>query len=86
VYGVAPGTAIKTEVVVRKGGGGGLFGKGGSAISLKFDDRSEGSVDRENRTLDLSRLKAGTYTIGVKVTRSDGATDSRIRQFTVIDP
>ncbi len=86
VYGAPQGTAIKTEVVVRKGGGPGMFGKGGSAISLKFDETSGGDLDRENRTLDLSKLKAGTYTLGVKVTRQDSATDYRTQQFTVIDP
>ena len=86
VYGAAPGTPMKTEIVVRKGGSGGLFGKGGSAISLKFDEVSSGYTDRENRTIDLSRLKAGTYTLGVKVTRGDSSNDYRTQQFTIVDP
>jgi GWxTD domain-containing protein len=84
VYGAAPGTMLKTEIVVRKGGGGGLFGKGGSAISLKFEEASNGGVDRLDRTIDLSRLKPGTYTIGVKVTLPNSTTDYRTQQFTVL--
>jgi GWxTD domain-containing protein len=86
VYGATPGTVLKTEVVVKKGGSGGLFGKGGSAISLKFEDNAQGEVTRANRTLDLAKLKAGTYTIGVRVTRPDSYTNYRTQQFTVIDP
>jgi hypothetical protein len=36
VYGAAPGSPMKTEIVVRKGESDNVFGKGGSAISLKF--------------------------------------------------
>ncbi len=86
VYGAVPGTILKTDVVVKKGGSGGLFGKGGSAISLKFEETASGDVTRVNRTLDLSRLKAGSYTIGVRVTRPDSYTNYRTQQFTVIDP
>jgi hypothetical protein len=86
VYGATTGTVLKTEVVVKKGGSGGLFGKGGSNISLKFEEKAQGLVTRANRTLDLSRLKAGTYTIGVRVTRPDSYTNYRTQQFTVIDP
>jgi len=86
VYGAVPGVPLKTEVVVRKGGSGGLFGKGGSAISLKFEEKAEGEVTRANRNIDLSRLKAGTYTIGVRVTRPDSYTNYRTQQFTIVDP
>jgi len=84
VYGAPAGTPIKTEIVVKKGGGGGLFGKGGSAISLKFEEPSAGDIDRLNRTLDLSKLKPGTYTIGVKVTLPDSYTNYRTQQFVII--
>jgi GWxTD domain-containing protein len=84
VYGAAPGAMLKTEVTVRKGGGG-LFG-GGSAISLKFEEAAEGPVDHLMRTLTLSKLKAGSYTMEVKVTRPDGFSDQRTQQFTVVDP
>jgi hypothetical protein len=86
VYGAAPGTELKTEIVVRKGGGTDIFGKGGSAISLKFEEPAQGYTSRHLRTLDLSKLKAGSYTIGVKITRPDSYTDSRTERFTVIDP
>ena len=86
VYGAAPGATLKTEVTVRKGSGGGLFGGGGSAISLKFEEVSQGQVDRLMRTLALNKLKGGSYTIEVKVTRSDGFSDKRTQQFVVHDP
>ncbi|HEX5004275.1 MAG TPA: GWxTD domain-containing protein [Gemmatimonadales bacterium] len=86
VYGASPGATLRTEVAVRKGGGSDPFGKGGAAINLKFEDKAEGGVERLNRELSLGRLKAGTYTIGVKVTRPDGYNDQRVQQFTVMDP
>ena len=86
VYGAPAGTLLRTEVAVRKGGGEGVFGKGGSAISLKFEEVSPGPVARLNRTLELKKLKAGSYTLGVKVFAPDGSIDSRVQHFTVIDP
>lgn len=85
VYGGEAGATLKTEVTVRKGSGGGLFG-GGRAMSLKFEEPSQGSVDRLLREVSLSKLKGGSYTIEVKVTRPDGYTDSRAQQFVVVDP
>ncbi len=86
VYGAVAGTVLKTEVVVKKGGSGGLFGKGGSAISLKFEETAQGAVTRSNRTLDLSKLKKGTYTLGVRVTLPSSYTKYRTQQFTIVDP
>ncbi len=87
IYGAAAGTVLKTEVTVRKGsGGGGLFGGGGRALSLKFEEPSQGDVDRLLREVSIAKLKAGTYTIEVKVTRPDGYTDRRSQQFVVVDP
>ncbi len=86
VYGAPAGTLMRTEVAVRKGGGEGVFGKGGSAISLKFEEVSPGPVARLNRTLELKKLKPGSYTLGVRVFLPDGSIDSRVQHFTVIDP
>lgn len=86
VYGASPGATLRTEVAVRKGTGSNPFGKGGGAINLQFEDKAVGGVDRMNRELSLGKLKAGTYTIGVKVTRPDGYNDQRVQQFTVMDP
>jgi len=86
VVGAPPGTLLRTEVAVRKGSGEDVFGKGGSAISLRFEEAAPGTVARFNRTLELKKLKAGTYTLGVKIFMPDGSTDSRVQHFTVIDP
>jgi len=85
VYGGERGAMLKTEITVRRGSGGGLFG-GGRAMSLKFEEPSQGDVDRLLRELSLSKLKAGSYTIEVKVTRPDGYTDKRGQSFVVVDP
>jgi GWxTD domain-containing protein len=85
VYGGEPGMKLKTEVAVKKGSGGGLFG-GGSAMTFKFEEPSAGQVDRLLRDVSLSKLKAGSYTMVVTVTRPDGFSDRRSQQFVVVDP
>ena len=85
VYGAGVGVPLKTEMAIKKGGGGGLFG-GGSAMSLKFEEPSAGQVDRILRAVSLSKLKAGSYTMLVTVTRPDGLYDRRSQQFVVVDP
>jgi len=85
VYGAEAGITLKTEVQVKKGSGGGLFG-GGSAMSLKFEEPSAGQVDRILREVSLSKLKAGSYTMVITVTRPDGFSDRRSQQFVVVDP
>ncbi|HQR18183.1 MAG TPA: GWxTD domain-containing protein [Gemmatimonadales bacterium] len=76
IYGASPGAMLKTEISVKKGGG----------VKLKFDEPAVGGVDRVMRGISLERLKAGTYTLEVKVTRPDGYSDRRTQQFTVVDP
>jgi hypothetical protein len=52
----------KTEVVVAKDGGGGLFGMFGgkkAAIKLNFEDQSEGPLTRVHRSIGLEKLSAG---------------------------
>ena len=85
VYGAEGGVTLKTEIVVKKGSGGGLFG-GGSAMSLKFEEPSVGQVDRMLREVSLTKLKAGNYTMVVTVARPDGFSDRRSQQFIVVDP
>lgn len=76
IYGATPGAMLKTEISVKKGGG----------VKLKFDEPAVGGVDRIMRGISLERLRAGTYTLEVKVTRPDGYSDRRTQQFTVVDP
>jgi GWxTD domain-containing protein len=85
VFGMMAGATLKTQVTVKKEGGGGLFGLfgGGSAISLRFEDQAPGVVMRVTRGISLEKLKAGNYQIEVTITRPDGRTDVRRQQFTV---
>ncbi len=76
VDGASPGAMLKTEISVKKG----------SAVRLRFDEPAVGQVDRMLRTVSLERLKAGEYTLEVKVTRPDGYSDRRTQQFIVMDP
>lgn len=84
VYGLPEGTTFRTQVAVTKKGGGRLFGLFGGrkpAISLAFDDRSQGPTTRTRRTLDLERLSAGEYWIAVTVTAADGRKEVRRQPF-----
>jgi GWxTD domain-containing protein len=75
VYGVPEGGAVKTEVLITKAGGGGLFGIFGSkkpAIRLAFDDRSDGPETHFRRSVSLDRLSAGHYSIEVIAKNSEG--------------
>jgi hypothetical protein len=85
VFGMMAGSTLKTQVTVKKGGGGGVLGLfgGGSAISLKFEDQAPGVVMRVTRGISLEKLKAGNYQIEVTITRPDGRTDVRRQPFTV---
>jgi GWxTD domain-containing protein len=71
VLGIPEGTHYKTEIKVSRPGGlgpvGRLFGAGGSAISVKFEDESRSTRIADQRTLDLTRLKPGNYTLQVTV-------------------
>ncbi|MBW8772375.1 MAG: GWxTD domain-containing protein [Gemmatimonadetes bacterium] len=71
VFGIPVGTHYKTEIKVSHPGGLGpvsrLFGGGGSAISVKFEDESRATRMADTRSLDLSRLKPGNYNLEITV-------------------
>ena len=90
VTGLQPGQPYTTKLEVKKGKGGGgflsrLFGGGGAAISLEFEDQATGSVDAKQRVLELERLKPGDYTLELTVTDSEGRTDRRRHRFELVD-
>lgn len=88
LFGVAPGAAYTTQIEVRKGSGGGLlrtiFGGGGTAIKLRFQDRAGQPGAGLHRDVSLEKLKPGTYTLRVTVTDAAGNDDRREQQFTVV--
>jgi hypothetical protein len=88
--GLSSGTPYAVRISVRKQGGSGgifrkIFGGGGAAISLKFDEQATFPVASSLRSLDLDRLKPGHYTIEVIVDDGQGRTDRRTADFEVVN-
>jgi GWxTD domain-containing protein len=75
--------------VKKKGSGGGLlrkiFGGGGPAIRLKFEEQATTPRVTTRRSLRMNRLKPGTYVLELRVTDSDGRKDRRSQQFRVVE-
>jgi GWxTD domain-containing protein len=75
--------------VRKKGSGGGLFkkifGGGGAALRLKFDEQATTPSAATHRTLQLSRLKPGNYVLVLLVTDADGRKDRRSQEFQVVE-
>ncbi|MEP6573945.1 MAG: GWxTD domain-containing protein [Gemmatimonadota bacterium] len=86
VYGLPQGEPFKTQLAVTKEGGGGLFGLFGkkAAISLRFEDHTEGTQTRIHRSLPLEKLSTGRYHIDLLVTDSAGHEVKRRREFEVV--
>jgi len=89
VEGLAQETPYTVRIAVRKQGGSGgvfrkIFGGGGAAISLKFDERASFPVAATHRSLNLDKLKPGQYTLEVMVEDGQGRTDRRAADFEVV--
>jgi GWxTD domain-containing protein len=89
VEGLAQDAPYTVRISGRKQGGSGgvfrkIFGGGGAAISLKFDERATFPVAANHRTLKLERLKPGMYTLEVLVEDGQGRTDRRAADFEVV--
>jgi hypothetical protein len=50
------------------------------------DEAAAGEVIRAHRTLQLARLKPGTYVVEVKLTAPDGTAEVRRRAIRVVKP
>jgi len=89
VLGIPVGEHYKTEIKVSRPGGlgpvGRLFGAGGSEISVKFEDESRATRIADTRSLDLSRLKPGNYTLEITVEQG-GKKVRRRAPFRVVGP
>lgn len=90
IEGLPPYSPYTTELTVRrKGSSGGffskIFGGGGAAISLKFEEQATLSSTRANRTLKLDRLKPGIYVMEVSVADGEGRKDRRAAEFQVVE-
>jgi GWxTD domain-containing protein len=71
VLGVPVGERYRVEVKVIRPGGLGpisrIFGGGGAAITVKFEEEASGTRVPVQRTLDLRQLRPGNYTLEVTV-------------------
>jgi len=89
IEGLRP-TPYTVEVAVRKKGSGGgifrkIFGGGGAAIKLKFDEQATTSTVHTHRSLQLSRLKPGQYVLDIQVVDAGGRRDRRMQEFQVVE-
>ena len=78
-----------TQVTVKRGKGGGgflkkLFGGGGSALSVKFQEHSTTPTAAVRRTVSLAKLHPGDYTLEVTITDASGRSDKRSEPFEVV--
>jgi GWxTD domain-containing protein len=89
IEGLRPAPYTVELEVRKKGSGGGIFkkifGGGGAAIRLKFDQQATSSSVSTHRSLKLDRLKPGNYVLAVMVVDSDGRRDQRFREFQVVE-
>jgi hypothetical protein len=78
------------ELTIRKNGSSGglfrkIFGGGGAALRLKFDEQATTPAVSTHRTLKLDRLKPGTYVLELVVTDAAGRKDRRHQEFQVVE-
>jgi GWxTD domain-containing protein len=89
IAGLKPTPYTVELTVKKKGSSGGLFrkifGGGGAAIRLKFEEQATTSRVTSHRRLQLSRLKPGNYVLDLDVVDSGGRRDHRSQEFQVID-
>jgi GWxTD domain-containing protein len=89
IEGLRP-TPYTVELEVRKKGSRGglfkkIFGGGGAAIRLKFDQQATTPTVSTRRSLKLDRLKPGNYLLALTVVDSEGRRDQRTREFQVVE-
>ncbi|HEX7337223.1 MAG TPA: GWxTD domain-containing protein [Gemmatimonadales bacterium] len=89
IEGLRPAPYTVELEVRKKGSGGGLFkkifGGGGAAIRLKFEQQATTSTVSTHRSLKLDRLKPGQYVLALMVVDADGRKDQRTREFQVVE-
>ena len=89
IQGLRPAPYTVELAVRKKGSSGGLFrkifGGGGAAIRLKFQEQATTSEVSTHRRLQLSRLKPGNYLLELTVVDAAGRKDRRTQEFQVVE-
>jgi GWxTD domain-containing protein len=89
IEGLHPTPYTVELAVKRKGSSGGLFrkifGGGGAALRLKFQEQATTPVVTTHRRLQLDRLKPGNYVLELVVVDAAGRKDRRTREFQVVE-
>jgi GWxTD domain-containing protein len=89
IEGLNPSPYTVELTVRKKGSSGGLFkkifGGGGAALRLKFEEQATTPNVSTHRSLKLDRLKPGNYVLELVVTDAAGRKDRRKREFQVVE-
>ncbi len=89
IDGLRPAPYTVELAVKKKGSSGGLFrkifGGGGAAIRLKFEEQATTPHVSTHRSLQLSRLKPGEYVMELVVVDAGGRKDRRTQEFRVVE-
>jgi GWxTD domain-containing protein len=89
IDGLRPTPYTVELAVKKKGSSGGLFrkifGGGGAAIRLKFQEQATTPQVSSHRSLQLSRLKPGNYVLELMVVDAAGRKDRRTQEFQVVE-
>ncbi len=89
IDGLKPSPYTVELTVKKKGSGGGIFkkifGGGGAAIRLKFEEQATTPRVSSHRRLQLSRLKPGNYVLDLLVVDAAGRRDHRTQEFQVVE-
>jgi GWxTD domain-containing protein len=83
-------TPYTVELTVRKKGSSGglfkkIFGGGGAALRLKFEEQATTPTVNTHRSLKLDRLKPGNYVLELVVADAAGRKDRRRQEFQVVE-
>ena len=89
IEGLRPSPYTVELEVRKKGSTGGLFhkifGGGGAAIRLRFQEQATTPFVATHRNLRLDRLKPGNYELDLLVVDADGRKDRRSQEFQVVE-
>jgi hypothetical protein len=81
--GAVPGTSYRHQIAVYRTKDQGRL-EARPVVTLGFEERADGALLRSHRTLQLGRLKPGTYVVEVKVVGAAGEPAVRRRELRVV--